>query len=36
MALQAETQRVVSQFEVSDRDVNAATLEFLRQMGKAC
>lgn len=32
MALQAETQRVVSQFEVTDQDVNAATLEFLRQM----
>lgn len=34
MALEAETKKVVSQFEVADHDVNAATLEFLRQMGR--
>lgn len=34
MALEAETKKVVSQFELPDHDVNAATLEFLRQMGK--
>ena len=33
MALEAETKKVVSQFELADHDVNAATLEFLRQMG---
>ncbi|MBE3049546.1 hypothetical protein IMZ48_45025 [Candidatus Bathyarchaeota archaeon] len=35
MALQAETSRVVSLFDVADHDVNAATLEFLRQMGRS-
>lgn len=34
MALEVETKKVVSQFDISDQDVNAATLEFLRQMGK--
>lgn len=34
MALEAETKKVVSQFELTDHDVNVATLEFLRQMGK--
>lgn len=34
MPLEAETKTVVSQFDLSDKDVNAATLEFLRQAGK--
>lgn len=34
MPLEAETKAVVSQFDLNDRDVNAATLEFLRQAGK--
>lgn len=34
MALEAETKKVVAQFDLADQDVNAATLEFLRQMGK--
>lgn len=32
MALEAETKKVVSQFEITDQDVNHATEEFLRQM----
>ncbi|SPO03753.1 probable glucokinase [Cephalotrichum gorgonifer] len=32
MAAESETKKVVSQFELTDHDVNAATLEFLRQM----
>lgn len=33
MALEEETQTIVSQFEFSDADVNKAVKEFLRQMG---
>lgn len=33
MALEAETQSIVEQFEYSDSDVNKAVQEFLRQMG---
>ena len=33
MALEAETQSIVQQFEYSDDDVNKAVKEFLRQMG---
>lgn len=34
MALEAETQAIVEQFEFSDDDVNKAVKEFLRQMGR--
>jgi hypothetical protein len=33
MALQAETQAIVTQFDFSDENVNKAVREFLRQMG---
>ena len=34
MALEAETKKIVAQFEYSDEDANKGVLEFLRQMGK--
>lgn len=34
MGFEAETNKVVSRFDIADQDVNAATQEFLRQMGK--
>jgi hypothetical protein len=33
MALASETTNVVSQFEVSDADLNSNVAEFLKQMG---
>lgn len=34
MALATETKDIVSQFELTDADVNKGVQEFLRQMGK--
>lgn len=34
MALEAETKRIVAQFEYTDQDINNGVQEFLRQMRK--
>lgn len=35
MTLEAETKRIVGQFEFTDEDVNKATKEFVRQLRRS-